>query len=131
MFHYHGLWCDGISRSLLVYFAPLFCKASTHVFIVLLRFLEVLQGRDEVALEIADFMRSHQGLLDRILRDDAAGVQLADLEELQLATAIASKVEHPFENSMSYCLSWGCSVQEILNPADHPATKFQMCIDKE
>jgi hypothetical protein len=102
-----------------------------NVVIVLLRFLEVLQGRDEVALEIADFMRSHHGLLDRILRDDAAGVQLADLEELQLATAIASKVEHRFENSMSYSFSWRCSVHKILNPADHPATKFQMCIDKE
>jgi nuclear pore complex protein Nup205 len=58
-------------------------------------------GRDEVALEIADFMRSHQGLLDRILRDDAAGVQLADLEELQLATAIASKV-WPMEESSDF-----------------------------
>jgi len=58
-------------------------------------------GRDEVALEIADFMRSHQGLLDRILRDDAAGVQLADLEELQLVTAIASKV-WPMEESSDF-----------------------------
>lgn len=51
-----------------------------------------LQGRDEAALEILDFIKSHQGLLDRILRDDTPGVQLADLDELQLATAILSKV---------------------------------------
>jgi hypothetical protein len=58
--------------------------------IVVLR--DVVQGRDEVALEVLEFIKSHQGLLDRILRDDTPGVHLADLEELQLATAILSKV---------------------------------------
>ena len=49
-------------------------------------------GRDEVALEVLEFIKSHQGLLDRILRDDTPGVHLADLDELQLASAILSKV---------------------------------------
>ncbi len=53
---------------------------------------DVLQGRDEVALEVLEFIKSHQGLLDRILRDDTSGAHLADLDELQLATAILSKV---------------------------------------
>ena len=57
---------------------------------VLLR--DVVQGRDEVALEVLEFIKSHQGLLDRILRDDTPGVHLADLDELQLASAILSKV---------------------------------------
>lgn len=53
---------------------------------------DVTQGRDEVALEVLEFIKSHQGLLDRIMRDDSPGVHLADLDELQLATAILSKV---------------------------------------
>lgn len=52
----------------------------------------VTQGRDEVALEILEFIKSHQGLLDRIMRDDTPGPHLADLDELQLTTAILSKV---------------------------------------
>lgn len=55
---------------------------------------DVVQGRDEVALEVLEFIKSHQGLLDRILRDDTPGVHLADLDELQLATAVLSKVRY-------------------------------------
>lgn len=51
-----------------------------------------LQGQDEVAAEILEFCKTHQGLLDRILRDDSPSVELGDLEELQLVTAILSKV---------------------------------------
>lgn len=58
-------------------------------------------GRDDVALEIVEFIKSHQGLLDRILRDDNNSVQLADLDELQLATAILSKV-WPVEDSPEF-----------------------------
>ncbi|KAG0620095.1 hypothetical protein M758_4G188900 [Ceratodon purpureus] len=58
-------------------------------------------GRDEVALEVLEFIKSHQGLLDRILRDDTPGVHLADLDELQLATAILSKV-WPVEESPEF-----------------------------
>lgn len=52
----------------------------------------VMQDRNEVALEVLDFIKSHHGLLDRILRDDNPNVHIADLDELQLATAILSKV---------------------------------------
>lgn len=55
-------------------------------------YLNFVQSPDEVALEVLEFIKSHQGLLDRIMRDDTPGVNLADLDELQLATAILSKV---------------------------------------
>jgi len=66
--------------------------------IVVLR--DVTQGRDEVALEVLEFIKSHQGLVDRIMRDDTPGLHLADLDELQLATAILSKVMTSFLGQM-------------------------------
>lgn len=63
---------------------------------------EVVDGdRNEVALEVLDFIKSHHGLLDRILRDDNPNVHIADLDELQLATAILSKV-WPVEESSEF-----------------------------
>ncbi|KAI5084575.1 hypothetical protein GOP47_0000744 [Adiantum capillus-veneris] len=52
------------------------------------------KGGDEVTSEILEFVRGHHGLFARILRDDKSGVQLDDLEELDLVTAILSKVWH-------------------------------------
>ncbi|MCO5606891.1 hypothetical protein L7F22_061082 [Adiantum nelumboides] len=52
------------------------------------------KGGNEVTSEILEFLRGHHGLFARILRDDKSGVQLDVLEELDLVTAILSKVWH-------------------------------------
>lgn len=50
------------------------------------------QGGNEVTSEILEFIKGHHGLFARVLRDDKFGVQPEDLEELDLVTAIVSKV---------------------------------------
>ncbi|EFJ20872.1 hypothetical protein SELMODRAFT_443756 [Selaginella moellendorffii] len=64
------------------------------------------KDRDEVALEVLEFVKLHHGLFDRILRDDGTKMYLADLEELHLATAILSKV-WPFEGSEDFGFKQG------------------------
>ncbi|KAJ7534968.1 hypothetical protein O6H91_12G012900 [Diphasiastrum complanatum] len=59
------------------------------------------KNRDEVALEILEFIKRHQGLFNRILRDESRRINLNDLEELQLATAILCKV-WPLEQSEEF-----------------------------
>eukprot|EP00250_Pteridium_aquilinum_P027366 c3475_g1_i1 orf=80-5854(+) len=49
---------------------------------------------NEISSEILEFIKGHHGLFARVLRDDKAGVQLEDLEVLDLVTAILSKVWH-------------------------------------
>lgn len=49
---------------------------------------------NEVASEVLEFIKAHHGLFSRILRDDRSGVQVENLEELELVTAILSKVWH-------------------------------------
>lgn len=52
------------------------------------------KGGNEVTSEILEFIKGHHGLFARVLRDDKFGVQPEDLEELDLVTAIVSKVWH-------------------------------------
>ncbi|GBG63334.1 hypothetical protein CBR_g37692 [Chara braunii] len=50
------------------------------------------QGPDEVALQIIEFLKQHEGITRRMLDDARSTAHPADLEELQLTTAILAKV---------------------------------------
>ena len=45
-----------------------------------------------MASDILEFIKGHSGLFARVLRDDKTGTQPESLEELNLVTAILSKV---------------------------------------
>ncbi|KAH9317382.1 hypothetical protein KI387_019151, partial [Taxus chinensis] len=57
---------------------------------------EFHEETNKVVREIIEFVIAHQGLFDRILRDDDSQVHVQSLEELELAIAILTKV-WPFE----------------------------------
>lgn len=50
------------------------------------------QGQDEVVQEILKFVKEHHSLIFHILGNEPRAAQLSDLEEIQLVTAILSKV---------------------------------------
>lgn len=70
---------------------------------------EFLEETNKVNREIIDFVKSHQGLFDRILRDDEAQVHVQSLEELELAIAVLTKV-WPIEESEDFGI-----VQSLFN----------------
>ncbi|BBN13132.1 nuclear pore complex protein Nup205 [Marchantia polymorpha subsp. ruderalis] len=66
----------------------------------------VEKGQDEVVQEILKFVKEHHSLIFHILGNEPRAAQLSDLEEIQLVTAILSKV-------------WPC--EDALDPAYTPA----------
>eukprot|EP00897_Mesotaenium_endlicherianum_P008684 jgi/Mesen1/7844/ME000419S07149 len=67
-----------------------------------------VKSRDEVASQLADFVRSHESLMSHILSDASAAAHESDLEQLELATAILSRV-WPGESSADHS-----GIQEML-----------------
>lgn len=70
---------------------------------------EFLEESNKVNREIIDFVKAHQGLFDRILRDDESQVHVQSLEELELAIAILTKV-WPIEETEDFGI-----VQSLFN----------------